>query len=287
MHDSTQRMKIFVDRMTKEKADFIIQLGDFTPRLDCKDFINAWNQFKGKRFHVLGNHDMDECSKEEMMQFLSMKNNFYSFDVGSFHFVVLDPNFYKKDAEYISYNKGNHLNQGPYRGYVPDDQLEWLQQDLQKTDKPTLVFSHQSFERPLACKNQQDVLGVFEKANQSTGFKKVVACFSGHDHTDYLKEINGIHYIQINSMSYYWVGSEYECATRFSAEINEKFPHLKHVLPYRDPLFALVELDVNGVMTIKGEKSECVPPGPTELGIPPNWHNVPIVPVISDRTIRF
>ena len=51
--------------------------------------------------------------------------------------------------------------------------------------------------------------------------KKVIACFAGHHHVDYTKNINGIYYTYINSMSYFWMGQD--CV---NVPVAEKYPQL-------------------------------------------------------------
>ncbi len=53
---------------------------------------------------------------------------------------------------------------------------------------------------------------------------KVVLAFSGHNHSNYTKEINGITYMQINSASYVWIEQPSMTEKRYPEEINRKFP---------------------------------------------------------------
>ncbi|MEL0245070.1 MAG: metallophosphoesterase, partial [Flavobacteriaceae bacterium] len=57
--DGTKRIKKFLKDANKLNVDFVIQLGDFAlPRKVNQKFINSWNNYKGLKYHVLGNHDM-------------------------------------------------------------------------------------------------------------------------------------------------------------------------------------------------------------------------------------
>ena len=89
--------------------------------------------------------------------------------------------------------------------------------------------------------------------------------------------------IQINSMSYYWAGGDYQ-VNRYSEEINEQFPWIKYTIPYAEPLYAFVEIN-NEAISIKGKETSFVGPGPEELGMPPAPANNPIVPRISSRKL--
>jgi predicted phosphodiesterase len=285
IHDAPKRITTFVNVAEKENVDFIIQLGDFCfPKDENKLFIDNWNLFKGPKYHVFGNHDMDVSSKAVTQEFWRMKNPFYSFDQGDFHFIVLDPNYYIHEGEFIDYNKGNYYAHSGSRANIPPKQMEWLKDDLNATEKLTIVFSHQSLVSENSVKNQNEVRKIFEQANLKK--KKVIACFNGHEHDDDHIQINGVNYIGINSASYQWVGSKYEFSERFDAEINKARPSLKYTLPYAESIFAIVEINTKGVLTIKGRSTSFVPPGPEELGIKNKDGSIPATPMISDRTIK-
>lgn len=275
MHDANERLQTFMDRAVKRNPDFIIQMGDFCiPKPGNQTFVDIWNQFEGPRHHVLGNHDTDGgFSKDETMKFWGMPKQYYSFDAGDFHFVILD---------------GNDKNPGEWQGYVRyinEDQQAWLRDDLARDDKPVFVFSHQSLENFEGVANQEEIRKILEEANEKAGFRKVIACFSGHHHIDYNTQINGIHYVQINSMSYQWLGGDYQ-KIRYSEEVDEQYPWIKYTVPYRDPLFAFMTISPKGVLKIEGVKSEFVGPSPDELGYPEQPENNRTTPYIISRKIR-
>ena len=153
---------------------------------------------------------MDRCSKEEVMGFWGMDKNHYSYDMGGFHFVVLDTNYVKSGDEYIDYKNGNYFNGDV--PYVPPTDLDWLKRDLETTDAPTILFSHYGFYHGGGVKNREQVRSILEQANKEAGFQKVVACFCGHYHLDDVNTVEGIHYVQVNSASYHWVGGEWKWA---------------------------------------------------------------------------
>lgn len=285
MHDGDQRLKVFLKAAAKNKVNFIIELGDFCFAKESNiPFRNLWDSFPGDKYHVLGNHDMDICTKEEYMNFVGMKSRYYSFDKGDFHFIVLDPNNLFIDGKYIPYKNGNFYVDNSQREYMDPEQLEWLKKDLAATDKRCILFSHECFENTV--NNREVVQDILEAENKRCGFKKVIVAFSGHDHTNYTKEINGITYIQINSASNQWVGDEYACLERFSEEINKLRPALKYTVPYKDALYAIVTLDAKS-LKLKGRESSFIPPTPTDIGVPDTLFPFPLVPWIKDFYLRF
>ncbi|MCL3782022.1 alkaline phosphatase [Prolixibacteraceae bacterium JC049] len=277
MHDAPNRLQQFIQEASNNNLDFIIHLGDFCrPYEYNQPFMDIWNSYNGKRYHTLGNHDMDGgFSREQVVDFWKAKGKYYSFDHKGYHFIVLDGN-----------DKNPSLNRsGGYARFVGKEQLQWLKDDLSATSLPCIVFSHQSFDtNDDGVENGEKIRALFEKANKAAGFNKVIAAFSGHHHTDYANQINGIYYIQINSMSYNWLGNNFK-HIRYSKEIDKKHPWIKYTAPFKDPLYAFVKIDGSSIK-IKGKKTKYVGPSPSELNYPKRPDNNPIVPYISNRKLN-
>jgi hypothetical protein len=106
--DQQARIRAFVDAAIARNPDFIIQCGDFCCAkggLDsCRGFLAEWNRFPGPKHHVIGNHDCDFQSKEELLKAWGIPNRYYSFDACPIHFVVLDRNhFIGEDGKTVAY----------------------------------------------------------------------------------------------------------------------------------------------------------------------------------------
>jgi hypothetical protein len=110
--------------------------------------------------------------------------------------------------------------------------------------------------------------------------------FSGHHHQDYHNIINGVHYVQINSMSYQWMGTKY-AHSHYSETIEEANHGLKYVAPYKDPIWAMLTIYQNGVAEIKGKRTVFIPPTPEEMNRPVYHSGYPDVPYISDREFQL
>jgi predicted phosphodiesterase len=203
--ESSAKMAECVGLMNDRNVDFLIELGDFKDEkvpaqeqatLEYLETIEGiFGQFKGRRYHVLGNHDVDSISKE---QFLARVRNtgiasdakYYSFDVGDLHFVVLDAN-YKEDGS--DYDHGNF----DWRDTnVPKNELAWLTKDLASTSKPVIAFIHQQLDGTgdLTVRNAHQVRRILQEA------KRVLAVFQGHNHAGYYSLIEGIHYYTLKAM---------------------------------------------------------------------------------------
>lgn len=283
--DGEERVASFIKAAQNNQVDFIIELGDFC-RLDTSSQVyrDIWNSFPGDKYHVIGNHDMDKYTPEEYVEGMGMPGRYYSFDKGDFHFIVLDGNNLYDGKEYRHYARANYYVDSKMRAFIDPDQMDWLKKDLATTDKKCVLFSHQSIE--LCLKNGANVRQVLEDANRQAGFKKVVLAFSGHDHSNYTKVINGITYMQINSASYVWAGEPTQTEKRYPKEINEKFSLLEYSMTYDKPLYAIVTLAQEGA-EVKGTKADFIPPTPQDLHMGDSIGGYPLVSVIEDATITF
>jgi predicted phosphodiesterase len=281
MHDADERLRVFIDAAKRERADFVLQLGDFCrPYEKNRGFLKIWEGFPGPRYHTLGNHDNDGgFAWQQVLDFWGLERRYYSFDQGGWHFVVLDGNEKKPTKPAPGYPR-----------FIGAEQLAWLAEDVRKSGAPTLVFSHQSLEDAEGVENRQEVRAVLEKANVSAGWRKVGVCLSGHHHIDFQTQINGIHYLQINSMSYSWLGEKYR-HVRYSPEVDQAFPSLKYTAPYKDALFALCLLEPQGRLSLQGVRSEFVGPSPWALGLPEqpgtSRDRDRLVPRLADRKLAL
>lgn len=255
--DGLERVQAFVKAMTEAKVDFILQLGDFVwPKPSNQPFLEAWNAFPGPRYHVLGNHDMDDgYTREQTVAFVGMPGMHYTFPAGPALGIVLDAN-----------EPGG--KRAGYRRFVGAAQLAWLEKQLAGSTKPCLIFIHQPFdaENDDAVENATEVRAVVERAEkQRPG--SVLAVFSGHLHLDYARVVNGIRYFEINSAAYWWLNNVAARREVYPSEVHKAYRWASHVAPYRDPLWAIVTLDLDwGELAIEGRSSEWIGPDPWARG---------------------
>lgn len=273
MHDGLERITAFVTAMREHQVDFIVQLGDFcVPHARNMAFFEAWSQFPGPRYHVLGNHDTDGGYKrEQVVAFYGMPSRYYAFDQVGVRFIVLDAND----------RGGKGLG---YPNHIAGDQLEWLEIQLAATQLPVIVMVHQPLDCPGGVDNQDAVRAILEKP-RGKDQPGVAACLTGHLHQDYLRPINGIAYAGINSASYVWLPAN---ARRdvYDAAAHKAHPYLNHVAPYRDPLWAVVTIDHDAAtLNIKGRTSAWVGPDPWARGALESAYPRDVQrPAISDRS---
>jgi len=277
IYDGLDRLSAFISEMNNEVPDFIIQMGDLCfPKKENLPLMKVWEKFKGPSYHVIGNHDTDGgYTRDQVVEFWKAKAKYYSFDANGFHFIVLD---------------GNEHNPSPdrpagYARFISRTQLDWLKKDLSETVLPTIVFCHQGLDNDAGgLENGTLMRYTLEQANLKNKHK-VIMVLSGHHHQDYYNQINGIHYVQINSASYQWLGDKYK-EIRYSEAIDKVKPMLKYTVPYKDPLWAMVEIDQEGTIYIKGKRSVFVGSSPEALGVDLTDYVYPIVPFISNRSLK-
>ena len=208
MTHTQERLAAFTSAMNAWQADFVFEFGDFLNGwivlgADPGDparipDVLAWADslyaaFDGPRYHVIGNHDVYNLDKKQYRTILGIDPTFYSFDVGTVHFVVLDVQ-YAEDGSDLA-----HTYTG-VAGFVPGPELDWLRADLAASGRPTIVFVHQMLDayveewgRALVA-NQPEIQAILASDGD------VIAVFQGHDHDNRHSVSGGIHYITFEAL---------------------------------------------------------------------------------------
>lgn len=186
------------EQFRKDKPDFVVELGDLIDSADSlehelrnlKRINQDFSAISKDRHYVLGNHCVETLTKAEFLEVAEQKQSYYSFDREGFHFVVLDACFRSDGKPYG--RKNSHWTDAN----IPPAEVEWLQADLQKGDKPTIVFAHQRLDvtNRHGVKNALEIRKVLEQSG------RVLAVFQGHSHRNDYHDINGIHYCTLVAM---------------------------------------------------------------------------------------
>jgi len=284
MHDAPERLSVFVDAMSRRQAAFVAQLGDFcVPKPANRNFLDVFHSFDGPHYHVLGNHDTDDDNltkkgyvRADTRAFWGMEANYYSFVQGGIRFIALDG------------NDPPGTGSTDYPRHVGNQQLAWLERVLETTTEPVIVLSHQGLENEEGLDNGENVRAVLELANERAGSQRVLACFSGHHHLNYAETVKAIPYVQVNSMSYFWVGEDCENFA-YAPEIHERHPMLQFTAPYRDPVWTTVTVDPQAQeITVEARVSTWAGESPTGLGYesPPSRRRG-LSPATAARRLRY
>ncbi|MGB1124021.1 MAG: metallophosphoesterase [Phycisphaeraceae bacterium] len=187
-----EKLEAAAAQFKKAKPAFVVELGDFIDRAPEVEVELAYlerihkdfSKLPGDKHYVLGNHCIDTLTKEEFLGVVGQEKSYYSFDEGGVHFVVLDACFLKDGTPYGRNNsRWNDAN-------FPQEELDWLVEDLKQTKHKSIVFLHQRLDvdNGYAVNNAAAARKIMEDAGN------VLAVFQGHSHKNDHKIINGIHY---------------------------------------------------------------------------------------------
>jgi predicted phosphodiesterase len=203
--ESLDKLSESVARMNAEDVDFLIELGDFKdqdrPPVEGRTLRHlqtvegVFRGFARRRYHVLGNHDMDSLSKRQFLENventgIDPSRSYYSFDVRGLHCVVLDANHRADGSEY------DHGNFDWTDANLPAHELDWLRQDLAKSRGPAVVFIHQLLDGTgsVYVKNAAEVRRVLGESGN------VLAVFQGHHHEGAYSHLDGVHYYTLKAV---------------------------------------------------------------------------------------
>lgn len=285
MPDVQKRLESVLHSAQKEQVDFIIHLGDFCYANEKnKAFMAQWNAFASPKYQVLGNHDLDHCTKQQAVDFLGMPAPYYSFDAGQLHCIVADVNHLAFANGFSDYAMGNYFAHADKLNWLTPAQLAWIEADLAHTDKQTIIFSHQSLaDSVFGAKDAPRLQEIIRAENKRCNWQKVIACMNGHNHTDGVRVVDGVYYISVNSASFFYMSSDI-CIPRYSPEITEQYPILREIAPYKEALYAFVTITQNEIC-ITGKDSAFEGPSPLECGHCGHAGGHPATPCIQNKRL--
>ena len=203
--ESLGKMREAVDRLRAARVEFLGELGDIKdmalnePDTRTLSHLVAieweFQRFGGPTYHVLGNHDMDNLSKAQVLAHITNTGipagrSHYAFSHGGVRFVTIDTNFTKDGRDY------DHGNFDWREIYLPAPQLDWLRAELKAATEPIIILGHQRLDGDghVQVVNRAEVRAALEGAG------KVLAVFQGHDHKGAYSLINGIHYYTLKAI---------------------------------------------------------------------------------------
>ncbi|MDE6100504.1 MAG: calcineurin-like phosphoesterase family protein [Paramuribaculum sp.] len=132
-------------------------------------------------YHTIGNHDNDYKATNNIDAKFSYRSvispNYYSFNIGQVHYVVLD------NIDCSSYDGTESRN---YVEQVVPEQLAWLSRDLEYVDKgtPVVIMMHAPLYYPLtATRFKKDLVNADQLLGVVDGYD--VQFVTGHTHKNY------------------------------------------------------------------------------------------------------
>lgn len=264
------------DVMEREKPDACIYLGDLCDPIPKHKHVREKLESPGfSIYYIIGNHETDAHELDEIKEFLSLKDSYYSVDMKGYRFIFLNTCYCRKAGATYPFFENNYKDNTEFP-ILPDEELEWLKKEL-ATDKKVLVFSHHSLINEFARRglvNREQIRKLLEDSN-------TILCMNGHDHGSAYEVINGIPYFTVNSTSYVWLGS----LMNSTPEKAEKYAHMRGILTYEHALYVMVEIDENEIR-IKGVEGKYKDVTPEEIGLDSyRWNGVSVRPRTESCTI--
>jgi predicted phosphohydrolase len=177
-------LKYVVSRINTEmRPDFVVQLGNLIEAEDAETDeenystgLEVLSELQMPCYHVVGNHEQMHLSLKQLASMVNYPKFYYSFDSGTFHFVVLFGQ--SSDGEAVVFD---------------DAQKKWLEGDLAAAEKPVVVFTHLPLHQD-DDEQQRIIRGILAASG------KVRAVINGHLHKNELVDIAGICYVSIQSL---------------------------------------------------------------------------------------
>ncbi len=209
------RLQQAVDKFNANDVELVFHLGDFIDR-DFKSFETVkpiMNQLKMPHYYVLGNHDFSvaDSLKSSVLATLNLVHPYYTAQKGKWLFIVLDGTdvspYNTIDADKINfankemkrYKQLGRPQANPWNGALGNEQLTWLEAQLQMADNQKLnaiVLAHFPV-LPLSALNLWNDVEVVQIIENH---KSVKAYFNGHHHPGNYTKKEGIHYITFQGM---------------------------------------------------------------------------------------
>lgn len=277
--DGDRRIDEILADAKKRDLDFIVSLGDLcTPVAENNKVLKRLKSLGIPFYSVIGNHETDNCSLDEILDFYSMDNPYYSVVCNGYKLIFLNTCYLQRDGKEEVFYKRNFKSENTIYPVVPEEERHWLQEEL-NDDLKCIIFSHHSFV------NDFPKRGVYNREEIRKNFpsKHVLLCVNGHDHGDALSYADGIPYLTVNSSNYAWLGSQIAS----SRELQEKYSYLNGMLQYKQAMNTYIEID-NEEIKITGMEGEYQSVTPDDIGIHDYmWNGVSIRPRISSHVIKL
>lgn len=269
LYDSDKRLDKVLNQVKGEEFDFVLNLGDFcSPVKEQNKYIEKMNKLNKRMYYTIGNHDIEHSKMQDVISFYDMPNDYYSVEFNDTLLIVLNSCYMLKNGEFQKYDNRLFERGNDIYPVIPDIQLQFLKSELSKPYKNIIVTTHHSLTNEFMIRgvqNQKEVRMILEMAKKG---KELLVCFNGHDHCESREEVNGVHYMGMNSASYLWVGKEHTKRHDILQPYYEDYPGLDFILLFQEPLYSFVEIHEDSSISINGNETEFLTYSNIEMGVP-------------------
>ncbi|MCK9212627.1 MAG: metallophosphoesterase [Ignavibacteriaceae bacterium] len=199
---ASKKLSELIPFFNSQRFDLIFQMGDIVREtgdrnLDAPFYKNVFSllsSFNKPLINLLGNHELNTFTLEELKQFYIQSN--------------LDSNFFgSKIINCYQIIWLDHQINSEGRQYLSDERLEWLDKEI-NPDYQTILVSHYSIisndmrgnflfeDKPqdIYYANSEDILDILKK-------KEVILSISGHSHWISYKTKDNINFLSVPSFS--------------------------------------------------------------------------------------
>ncbi len=194
----------------------IVNLGDLIDR-NAPNFAPALAALKPAKApirHVLGNHDfvVEDSLKKRVPRLLGMRRRYYSWNLASWCFVVLDTNEISTYSdpegskqqqaaveELARMHGAKAINAQTWNGRASSEQLRWFESVCRKArraGRSVVVFAH----HPIFPADQHNVWNDAEMLTLLRSHGNIVAWINGHNHAGSYGEYEGVHCLTMQGM---------------------------------------------------------------------------------------
>lgn len=280
-----RRLTDFYTAAQRENADMIVNLGDFAaPKPENQWVADMWKNCPLPHCMVLGNHDMDKSDKSKWMQFYGLKRSYDTFVFEGIQFILLDTNHFNLNGICYDYAYQNYFDK--QREFLGAEQRRWLRGVLEQAEVPCVLFSHEGLEN---TGDKEEVLAILKEYRD-----KIVVCINGHNHVDGVTEKEGIHFLDVISMSQHWLGETTQlltaeaCAGHFTKEEFQQYSLLKYMTPLKEAMYEFVDIDLEQKrVSISGTRSNFVGKSPIERGHSGTINGIAMTAEVKEKTFYW
>jgi calcineurin-like phosphoesterase family protein len=209
------RLIAAIDTLNKEGIDLGFHLGDLIDR-DMRSYATLFPILKSAGFpfhHVLGNHDFKVAPehKSSVLPMLNLRNGYYSMVRNNYRFIVLDgtevSNYRYADSSRAAqadkimelYAKDNRPQAKPWNGGMSNQQLNWLQQQLDSCTtlkQNAIIMCH----FPVSPAGDANLWNDKEVVDLISKYDVVKLFINGHHHPGNYTETNGIPFVTMHAL---------------------------------------------------------------------------------------
>ena len=277
--DGDNRIGELLQSVRNRELDFVVSLGDLCkPSVKNKTVLEIFQSLGVPFYPVIGNHETDTSSLEDVTAFYALEKPYYSVLCKEYKLIFLNTCYLLENGRETAFYKRNFKQPCSVYPILPSGELQWLQEELQD-GRQCIIFSHHSLANTFAKRgvsNRSDVWALLRN-------KAVQLCLNGHDHGDDWSCVHGIPCMTVNSANYAWLGAQIA-----SSEIlMERYAYLHGMLQYQQAMSAYIEID-NEEIRIFGMESAYRAVTPDDVGLSDyRWNGVSIRPRISSHRIQL